>query len=113
MADAESDQWRASRNAAPLAFDGSGGRGREGSKTSRPLDIETHGLPAELVRRPAAGPTEPDLIRAAWADGSWEWDFPRVVSDEPERRQKLQAAGNAIVPLVAYEILRVMIGGAA
>jgi hypothetical protein len=32
-----------------------------------------------------------------------------VVADEPERRQKLMAAGNAIVPLVAYEILRVML----
>jgi len=31
-----------------------------------------------------------------------------VVSEEPERRQKLQAAGNAIVPICAYEILRVM-----
>lgn len=45
-----------------------------------------------------------------WADGSWERDLPRVVADEPERRQKLQAAGNAIVPIVAYEILRVMLG---
>jgi len=43
-----------------------------------------------------------------WADGSWEAELPRVVTDEPERRQKLMAAGNAIVPLVAYEILRVM-----
>lgn len=32
---------------------------------------------------------------------------------EPERRQKLQAAGNAIVPLVAYEILSVMLGDVA
>ena len=44
-----------------------------------------------------------------WADGSWEHDLPRVVAEEPERRQKLQAAGNAIVPIVAYEILRVMV----
>ncbi|MDQ3222114.1 MAG: hypothetical protein M3Q75_01355 [Gemmatimonadota bacterium] len=45
--------------------------------------------------------------------GGWlvEFDLPRVVSEEPERRQKLQAAGNAIVPLVAYEILSVMLGG--
>ena len=50
------------------------------------------------------------MIRAMWADGSWEIDLPRVVGDEPERRQKLQAAGNAIVPIVAYEILRVMLG---
>lgn len=45
-----------------------------------------------------------------WADGSWEADLPRVVAEEAERRQKLQAAGNAIVSVVAYEILRVMLG---
>ena len=50
------------------------------------------------------------MIRAAWADGSWEHDLPRVVTHEPERRQKLQGAGNAIVPIVAYEILWVMLG---
>ncbi|HXG72791.1 MAG TPA: hypothetical protein VNJ04_19525 [Gemmatimonadaceae bacterium] len=63
------------------------------------------------MRRPAAGPVDPDLIRAAWADGSWEYDLPRVVVTEPERRQKLMAAGNAIVPIVAYEILSVMLEG--
>jgi len=83
-------------------------RYRAKPQTPWPLDASTHGLSAGLVRRPAAGPAEPDLIRAAWADGSWEAGLPRVVTEEPERRQKLQAAGNAIVPLVAYEILRVM-----
>lgn len=53
------------------------------------------------------------MIRAMWADGSWESDLPRVMAQEPERRQKLQAAGNAIVPIVAYEILRVMLGESA
>ena len=53
------------------------------------------------------------MIRAMWADGSWERDLPRVVAEEAERRQKLQAAGNAIVPIVAYEILRVMLGSEA
>jgi len=77
------------------------------------MDIGPDGLPTGLVRRPATGPAEPDLIRAAWADGSWDWDLPRVVSEEPERRQKLQAAGNAIVAVVAYEILRVMLADAA
>ena len=46
------------------------------------------------------------------ADGTWEADLPRVVTHEHERKQKLQAAGNAIVPVLAYEILRVMIGDA-
>ena len=52
---------------------------------------------------------DPDSIRSVWANGAWEIGLPRVVAEEPERRQKLQAAGNAIVPLVAYEILRVML----
>lgn len=49
------------------------------------------------------------MIRAAWADGSWESELPRVVSEETDRRPKLRAAGNAIVPLVAYELLSVML----
>jgi len=76
------------------------------------MDPRINELSAGLVRRPAARSIEPDLIRAAWADGSWEWDLPCVVSEEPERRQKLQAAGNAIVPIVAYEILSVMLSEA-
>jgi hypothetical protein len=50
------------------------------------------------------------MIERMWLDGTWENDLPRVVSEEAERRQKLQGAGNAIVPLVAYEILRAMLG---
>ncbi len=83
--------------------------GSDHRQTPRALDTRADGVSAGLVRRPAAGPAEPDLIRQAWADGSWELDLPRVVADEPERRQKLQAAGNAIVSVVAYEILRVML----
>lgn len=49
------------------------------------------------------------MIRQMWATGAWEADLPRVVAEEAERRQKLQAAGNAIVPVVAYEILRAML----
>lgn len=40
-----------------------------------------------------------------WAD-DWEQGTPRVVADEAERGSKLKALGNAIVPQVAYEILR-------
>jgi DNA (cytosine-5)-methyltransferase 1 len=76
----------------------------------RTVDAGPDGVSPGLVRRPATGPAEPDLIRQAWADGSWELNLPRVVAEEPERRQKLQAAGNAIVAVVAYEILRVMLG---
>lgn len=86
----------------------------DAGQVARPLDPQFDGFSAGLVRRPAAGPAvdwDPGVIRAAWADGSWEAGLPRVVSDEPERRQKLQAAGNAIVPVLAYEILRAMLAG--
>ena len=75
------------------------GAAGNGAEVARALDACIDGLPPELVRR-------------SWADGTWEVDLPRVVAHEPERKQKLQAAGNAIVPVLAYEILRVMIGEA-
>lgn len=43
--------------------------------------------------------------RAAF-DPDWEAGCPRVVTDERDRRPKLAALGNAIVPQVAYEIFR-------
>lgn len=79
----------------------------KGPEAPRAVDFSPHEFSPGLVRRPAARPV--DLIRQAWADGSWERDLPRVVAEEPERRQKLQAAGNAIVPIVAYEILNIML----
>ncbi len=86
--------------------------GREG-QAPRSLDAGADGVSAGLVRRPAAGPAgwnDPDAIRLMWASGEWEADLPRVVAEEAGRRQKLQGAGNAIVPQVAYEVLRVMLG---
>lgn len=85
----------------------------EGPKAPRPVDPRTDGLRPGPLRRPAARSAwdDPDVIRAMWADGSWEADLPRVVAEEAERRQKLQAAGNAIVPIVAYEILKAMMFG--
>ena len=40
-----------------------------------------------------------------WA-GDWEAGMPRTVTHEQDRTHKLKALGNAIVPSVAYEILR-------
>jgi site-specific DNA-cytosine methylase len=88
-----------------------GARGhRRIAQAARALDSGPDGFPVRLVRRPATGPAGIELIRQAWADGSWELDLPRVIEHEPERRQKLIAAGNAIVPQVALEIMRAMFG---
>ena len=78
------------------ATEHSGGN-RAGAEATWPLDTRPDGL-------------SPGLVRSGWRNGTWESDLSRVTIDEPQRRQKLQAAGNAIVPQVAYEILRVMIG---
>lgn len=86
------DQWRRTGNAGIT-------HGIQRDETPRALGFSPDGLSPELVRR-------------SWADGTWEVDLPRVVTHESERKQKLQAAGNAIVPQVAYEILKVMIGEA-
>jgi len=41
-----------------------------------------------------------------WGDGSWEDGIPRVTTQKKGRTQRLKALGNAIVPQVAYEIMR-------
>lgn len=82
---------------------GSESFGSAGDETSRTLDAGTYGIPAGLDGRLAS--------RSAWRDGSWEVSLPRVVTEELNRKAKLMAAGNAIVPQVAYEILSVMLEG--
>jgi len=41
-----------------------------------------------------------------WGDGSWEDGIPRVTTQKKGRTQRLRGLGNAIVPQVAYEIIR-------
>ncbi len=59
---------------------------------SQPLLGECHdGLPGRL---------------AGYWDGDWERGIPRVATGIQQRAAKLKSLGNAIVPQVAYEILR-------
>jgi len=41
-----------------------------------------------------------------WGDGSWEDGIPRVTTQKKGRTQRLKGLGNAIVPQVAYEIIK-------
>jgi DNA (cytosine-5)-methyltransferase 1 len=43
-----------------------------------------------------------------WGDGTWEEGVPRVTTERKNRTHRLKALGNAILPQVAYEIIRCM-----
>lgn len=41
-----------------------------------------------------------------WGDGTWEDGVPRVTTERKHRTARLKALGNAIVPQIAYELIR-------
>jgi DNA (cytosine-5)-methyltransferase 1 len=43
-----------------------------------------------------------------WQDGSWEQGVPRVTKEKKDRAMRLRSIGNAIVPQVAYEIIKLL-----
>ena len=72
----------------------------EGTETLSGVGQPFDGLSGRLAQW-AVGPERLD----PWA-GDWEAGMPRTVTHEQDRTHKLKALGNAIVPQVAYEILR-------
>ena len=91
--------------------------GRDNSPTIRPTSKT--GL-SEQSNPNQPWPTEPgmgllaDGFPAGLVGGGWwdtEPDIPRVATGVKDRRRKLMALGNAIVPQVAYEIIRLMDNG--
>jgi DNA (cytosine-5)-methyltransferase 1 len=68
----------------------------EGSILESNLGRRTDGLPEGL-----------DFPRR-WGDGTWEEGVPRVTMERKNRTHRLKALGNAIVPQIAYELIRCM-----
>jgi hypothetical protein len=67
-------------------------------------------------QRPAEHPDALQMVsqlpafdsEAAWPDYGWEDGLPRVANGVARRVDRLKGLGNAIVPQVAYEILRLI-----
>lgn len=81
----------------------------------RSMDTRPDELPAGLVRPGGGGLgiwDHPDTIRAAFDDGSWEHGIDRTTTDEVDRARKIKAAGNAVLPVLVYELLRELVGPA-
>ena len=66
------------------------------------------GNPQSHLGRRTDGLSEGLDFPRRWGDGSWEEGVPRVTTERKNRTHRLKALGNAIVPQIAYELIRCM-----
>jgi DNA (cytosine-5)-methyltransferase 1 len=85
--------------------------GGEGQWQTAGNGLPTNANPGKFVGRLGGSldglPEGLDFPRR-WGDGTWEDGVPRVTTERKNRTHRLKALGNAIVPQVAYEIIRCM-----
>ena len=66
------------------------------------------GNPQSHLGRRTDGLSEGLDMPRRWGDGTWEEGIPRVTMERKNRTHRLKALGNAIVPQIAYELIRCM-----
>lgn len=94
------EQWRTVTDGAQHASAECGSAGAGGDEAVGGMGDAVDGVSGWMAR--------PRRTGNLWS-GDWEKDCARVVAAERDRRRKLHALGNAIVPQVAYEIIAAMV----
>jgi len=93
------ERWRSVTDAAEQPAAERGSSGAAGLETVGSVGHSADGLSGWLAGPAGGNP---------WA-GDWERGVSRVTAGEADRRHKLKALGNAIVPQVAYQIVLAML----